>query len=44
MERKEGIYDDAGRWLAPAEGNEAQPAMPPRKCEHGRLCKACGKA
>ncbi len=44
MEKKDGIYDAAGRWLAPLEANESLPAAPPRLCQHGRLCKACGKS
>jgi hypothetical protein len=43
MQKQDGIYDEAGRWLAPAEGNERPEPVPPRKCAHGRLCKACGK-
>lgn len=44
MERKDGIYDAAGRWLAPLQSNESQPAMLPRLCAHGTLCKACAKS
>lgn len=44
MERKDGIYDAQGRWLAPLSGNESLPAMPARLCQHGTLCKACAKS
>jgi len=37
------IYDASGRFIAPAQGNEAYAPAPPRLCAHGALCAACGK-
>lgn len=28
MDNKDGIYDEAGRWLAPMRSNERLPAVP----------------
>lgn len=42
--RKDGIYDAAGRWLAPLEGNETLPPVPVKLCSHGVLCSACAKS
>jgi hypothetical protein len=44
MNRKDGIVDASGRWLAPLQANESLPAMPARLCAHGTLCKACAKS
>jgi hypothetical protein len=41
MERKDGIYDAQGRWIAPLEGNEALPPVPTKLCAHGQACAAC---
>ena len=41
--RKDGIYDEAGRWLAPLQGNEALPPVPTKLCQHGALCQRCAK-
>lgn len=41
MERKDGIYDAQGRWIAPIEGNELLPPVPVKLCSHGQLCADC---
>jgi len=41
MDRKPGIYDAQGRWIAPLEGNEALPPVPEKLCAHGQLCYDC---
>lgn len=41
MERKDGIYDAQGRWIAPLAGNEALPPVPVKLCLHGQLCADC---
>lgn len=41
MERKDGIYDAQGRWIAPLAGNEPLQPAPVKLCIHGELCSAC---
>ncbi len=41
LNRKDGIYDDNGRWLAPMAGNQPLPPAPQKLCLHGMLCADC---
>ena len=40
-QQKDGIYDEAGHWLAPLAGNEPVPPVPVKLCQHGKLCAEC---